>query len=571
MQLIKLAVCALAGALAAASDGDESGGGGPLRASPAYPSFLQDQEQGGEDFAPCRATQNMCDSCSRDCGCKTGRCSWNYVCYDKKDMKGANGCTCKRDPECKSGRCDKYFTCQNKVGNGGGCLEDEDCAKGRCDKYFTCRDKVGRGGGCLEDDDCAENNCVGNIGNRRCDCARANGCGCFNDGECDSGHCDYMGLSFDWKCQPPCTLLPFMVTNIVLSDAGSEKRWDYHSSSTPTGFRFLKDIRFCPQEFLGLPTKEFDIFGTEVSPNEFKRLVAEKLDDVGNNYNHVLYAIHGFQITPRYSFNQGHDFLEKYTKHDKNDGYLVIPINWRNVWGMGPPTYDYDRNNCAPRAGKQLAEKFDVFKAPYTTSVVAHSMGNYVFRTFAQNIDSPEQVFQNVFMVAADARSDMFADPFNPDAPRPGELEAEENSLAAGDMYWLDLPLNADETKPNGGYAITNITNNTHVVWNKGDPALAVRELFQVPSVFPGDKYHFRLALGKYGDEAKKIMKLSYFKERVTFHDFTRKVEVSKVDGHGYAWEEDAVNLYKKFKFPKSTTPSSKAENGLLDTSLVTE
>lgn len=531
MQLIKLAIIALASALlAAASDGDEGDGGGPLRSSPAYPSFLQDEEQWG-----CKRNRNMCQSCSQDCACKTGRCSWNYVCYDQRDMKGANGCRCKRDAECKSGR---------------------------CSKGLQCLDKLKKGETCLVDNDCATNACSGHVGNaitgtRYCDCKRGNGCGCLTDNDCDSEHCAWgNGITYkcERKCNNPTGTLPFMVTNVALTDKGPEKWWDYHSEGKTTGFRFLKDVRFC-EEILGI--NEFDILGTEVTPEEFKELVNAMIVDEGNDYNHVLYAIHGFQNTPRVSFDQGHDFLKKYTEDGKNNGYLVIPINWRNLWGMGVGSYDFDRNDYAPPAGEQLAEKFDVFDAPYSTSVVAHSMGNYVFRVFAQNIVSRKKVFQNVFMVAADARSDMFSNDFNPDAPRlPGEPNADENSFAAGVLY-TQVDLKPAETKLNGGLAITELTNRTRVVWNLNDDALRVRELFQIPTVFPQGEYLFRKALGKFGDKAKEVMELSYFKDRVTFHDWTGNVEDGWIGtAHGYAWEPCAVKLYKALKFQKGTNPT---------------
>lgn len=73
----------------------------------------------------------MCDSCSRDCGCKTGNCSWNFVCYGQ-NRKGNNGCRCKLDSDCVSGRCSKSLKCENKVSDGGGCFENDDCKSGKC-------------------------------------------------------------------------------------------------------------------------------------------------------------------------------------------------------------------------------------------------------------------------------------------------------------------------------------------------------------------------------------------------------------------------------------------------------
>ena len=103
-------------------------------------------------------------------------------------------------------------------------------------------------------------------------------------------------------------------------------------------------------------------------------------------------------------------------------------------------------------------------------------MGNWVFRNFAQGVATPEVFFDQVFLVAADARSDMFADGFNPDAPRTIQERIQEQEdgtvLLKEDIpVWRcrydnsegGLTLNAEmaagipeeECKLNGGLAIT--------------------------------------------------------------------------------------------------------------------
>merc|ERR1712194_166244 len=174
---------------------------------------------------------------------------------------------------------------------------------------------------------------------------------------------------------------------------------------------------------------------------------------------------------------------------------------------------------------------------------MGHSMGNFVLRVMAQNVDEPEQVFQNIFMVAADARMDMFSTAFNPDAPgAPTDTEAVESSStdATEVTEALDIPL--DETRRNGGYAITNLTDHVHVVWNRGDHALAFREPFQL-----GDGEGYRLGLGKYGDQAEERTTLLYFTSRVTYHDFSQVIEWFGIE-HGYQWEPPLVTLYEEAK-----------------------
>lgn len=141
--------------------------------------------------------------------------------------------------------------------------------------------------------------------------------------------------------------------------------------------------------------------------------------------------------------------------------------------------------------GKLLAEKFSVFQANYPTSFMCHSMGNYVFQVFAQNVDNPTTVFRNFFSVAADARMDMFSSEFNPDT----NTMHEDNKKAFSVDIETDLGIPFDETKPNGGIAISKLATNTHVIWNFGDHALHIRETFQI-----GGGDGLRKALGKWGE-----------------------------------------------------------------------
>ena len=137
-------------------------------------------------------------------------------------------------------------------------------------------------------------------------------------------------------------------------------------------------------------------------------------------------------------------------------------------------------------------------------------------------------------MVAADVRMDMFGTEFNPAAPQDA---AAKGYAAAADEY-LEIP--ASELRLNGGYDITQIAGHVHVTWNRGDKALLFRELFQIGW---GDRV--RKALGKYGKDAEELTTLSYFQERVTYHDFSDHTGFLE---HGYQFGEHAVELYKMEK-----------------------
>ena len=96
-----------------------------------------------------------------------------------------------------------------------------------------------------------------------------------------------------------------------------------------------------------------------------------------------------------------------------------------------------------------------------------------------------------------------------------------------------------DETKPNGGYAITKIAESTHVLWNKRDSALGIRESFN-----RGLSPEFRRALGKFGDQSEEMMD-EYFEDKIMFHDFTQE---RKSNSHGYQWDDISVDLFESWE-----------------------
>ena len=181
-------------------------------------------------------------------------------------------------------------------------------------------------------------------------------------------------------------------------------------------------------------------------------------------------------------------------------------------------------------------------------------MGNFFFRVMAQHVTSPEEVFQNVFMVGADERADEFSNEYNPDAVGDGRGNGFEISREL-----LQAATVEDEILPNGGYAITKITKKVHVIWNNDDDALAIREDMQLHDGGENAKK----ALGKYGNLAKDLMKAPYFQDRVIFHDLTEAYEEGWADlAHSYHWMEMCVNIYVGNKFQKGQSFPVKSANG---------
>jgi len=327
--------------------------------------------------------------------------------------------------------------------------------------------------------------------------------------------------------------LPFMATNVELTEDGDEHYFGFHSRGTESETKFLKDVRYCPDAGR---FGAYRIYGEVVSLEEFKAAVEEEVR-TNDAYDHVMYHFHGVGNAPDVPFMEAHRFMENHA----DTGYLWIPFSWRTSWGRFQTFYEFDRNTHAIEAGKTFAASIDMFNLSAPTSLMAHSMGNWVTRVMAQNTIDPEIVFENIFMVAADERMDMFANDFNPAAPQNANTKKKANQ---SEVY-LKIP--AEELRENGGYDITKLTKHVHVVWNSGDVRLRQRELFQ-----NGFGPNVRMALGRFGDLSERLTELAYFQERVTYHDFSFEGEE-----HSYQLFDDAVDLYAEFKSGESTVATT--------------
>jgi len=336
--------------------------------------------------------------------------------------------------------------------------------------------------------------------------------------------------------------LPFLATNVELTEDGDEYYFGFHSRGTESETKFLKDVRYCPDAGR---FGAYRIYGEVVPLEEFKALVEEEIR-TNDALDHVMCHFHGWSVDPETSFLQGHNFMEM---HAEDTGYLWIPFTWRSTWHdlNKLANYDFDRNSYAIEAGETYAASLDVFKLSAPTSLMAHSMGNYVTQLFAQNTVDPEMIFENIFMVAADVRMDLFGTDSNPAAPQATNIKGKTDQA----KVYLDIP--DEELRENGGYALTQLANHVHVLWNTGDPQLGIREYFQ-----RGFGENIRRALGKFGADAEELTTLPYFQERVTYHDFSFEGE-----DHSYQFYEAAVNLYAEFKSGGNTVANAGGLNML--------
>lgn len=364
--------------------------------------------------------------------------------------------------------------------------------------------------------------------------------------------------------------IPFMITDFAGTHDGDQLILYDSSTGLPEDVYFLKDVVYCPET----SDSPYTVSGTKVTVEEFKAGVQQHLDE--NSLDSVFYVMHGVNTPPGGS--TGSFVIGEYWAQMFQDAtrMLGIPITWYSCHDMILPVgYETSRNSMAIRAAKLFAHNAEVFRADYTASIMTHSQGNWVYRVMAQELaemGNSEPFFENHYMSAADARSDMFADAFNPDAPSSknhikvaadvrsdsdekkrqqqsgvsleddfstdGMVDVSECAYDGGPLISIGLPVPAEECRLNGGYDITKLANHVHVIWNADDLALLSRELFQT-----GAMTEFRQALGRHGDHAESYMNLKYFKDRVTFHDLTDRV-LSHMLSHAYFFEYPSTLVY---------------------------
>jgi len=367
-----------------------------------------------------------------------------------------------------------------------------------------------------------------------------------------------------------------VITDIegVKDEANNLLMYNWESQQSPVDSYFLTNVVYCrgleeSDSHMGV---SYTITGTMVTMEEFKQAVADYL--AANGLDAVLYNMHGYNNGPGWAFNEyGLRFQTYYQDLTK---WLLIPIMWRNPWEADGGQYLSCRRGPALRGGKIFAASVDVFKAPYTTYMMTHSMGNYVYQVFATTLcgetcrlrrswepeygsghgtGATEKIFEKHFMVAANVPDylGIFTRAYNPDAPRSQE-EAEMNIMSsphtslARDMLpikkdesthvslkddydpdgynWRGVPI--EEYAPNAGYSITLMAEKVHVLWNSRD---------MIPSFIPVEVFS-----GIINGMTKDAMDLEYFERNVIFHDNMDSHGV--IENHSYQMEPASIKEY---------------------------
>jgi len=139
---------------------------------------------------------------------------------------------------------------------------------------------------------------------------------------------------------------------------------------------------------------DVDFEAEQISVEDAKEFINNASEDgVGK----PLFCLHGFRVQPSIHLQTVKDMSAKF-----NQGkFTLVPVMWPSVGGLDD--YWEDRRN-APGVGtalRSLKEGIDSFP---NKSVLAHSMGNRVLRHAADS----DFKFDNIFMVAADVRHDIF-------------------------------------------------------------------------------------------------------------------------------------------------------------------
>ena len=289
---------------------------------------------------------------------------------------------------------------------------------------------------------------------------------------------------------------------------------------------FLYDVQRTTQRQQGQPV----YYAKVASEADVERVLQE------HNADNILLAIHGFSASPTDAMRG----VQSYNKRPDRQ-YLAVPVIWDTSESLA--TYATDRRDLAPEAGEALLGLLqdiidDAAFVSRRLSIMCHSMGNYVLRACAQmRPDNAAPVFDDIFMVAADVREDIF-DTLANDYP---EDRNKGNSCSIDEF---------DQHVKNPGLDIASLAKRkVHVLWSRGDTALMVShltKLFQQGRREKGKKIMNRItnrALGAHGRD-RKIKTHPTLQGKVVYHDCGR-FNWGFPAFHGYHWAEGAIKIYE--------------------------
>jgi len=318
-------------------------------------------------------------------------------------------------------------------------------------------------------------------------------------------------------------VVPFCITNIVLEDIeGSNRKKFTRSTGEQSGEAFLlKNVEDKKSHY------EADV----VEAKEAAGVIQEALAESGRE--EVLFFIHGWKNSCRKSINTCIEMNN--IELDSKKKFLVLPVFWAAGWRDFQ--YRDERRISAPEGGKDFRVLYNTMAnvlkdSTVKKSLVCHSMGNFVLRIFAQghddlNGDTQNQpVFEDIFMVAADVRWDLFNEEFN--QGRTEEVDPDEKKANLKHSAYTD-----------GGHKIVNLAKNKiHVLYNIGDKALLGRQVWHARG---GSKAS---ALGRCAGYAMDKLHPD-FKDKVVFHHCRYMTSYFSISGHSYYDAKLAMQYYE--------------------------
>ena len=289
----------------------------------------------------------------------------------------------------------------------------------------------------------------------------------------------------------------------------------------------------------------------EAKKTREKSAVLRILGDQKPPTSNILVYVHGFSVSPT-------DAMKSCAEYNKRQDrkYFAIPVIWDTTEG-NLFAYGSDRRDHAPDAGESLKGLLELLMKQsaqsdwaHKWSLMCHSMGNYVLRVCAQlrHVDAqgrPEPgkaIFEDIFMVAADVREDIFDTDANDYDPNtyPSLVSTAFKMLTDKRPETL-----FDIGKMNPCLDIASLANNkVHVLWSRKDKALLGRRTQKAvrgENEDDGEAITTK-ALGANGNREGKIHEL--LKNKVVFHDcssFNSEFPIF----HNYQWFDGAIEIYE--------------------------
>lgn len=227
-----------------------------------------------------------------------------------------------------------------------------------------------------------------------------------------------------------------LVTSVdvkLVNETTQEVEWDSSSTGHKKDAVVLTGVR---------PIGDGKYRATKVTYRAFQRKVKEEANKIGAE--DALLVTHGFNVKPE-------KFFERVAKGRKllaKNKVLLIPVLWPCSDKTGIiRSYDLDLANIPEGVAERLVPLLRIFveteKVMKSTSLMCHSLGNYVLRWMAQHAKKRglwsllrgRRKLKHIFMVAPDVRWHIFDQDQNENAAKDlnfGKCIAE---LCSGNIY----------------------------------------------------------------------------------------------------------------------------------------